>query len=320
MTPESYPMEDQDQPMERDLNSPIRIRVMEDSDLERMISIDAKAYGHVRRSYFEEKFAICLHDPGINTSLVAETDGIVIGFLVGQLYFGEFGIPVTRAVLHTLGVHPDFAHQHVAQKLLEQYRKNMEGLRVETIHTLVDWDRLELIGFFKSMGFRLSHELDLVWDTARYPFQGRDSEVEVGEASAADLSAVAEIDQETLSASRGKYFKGKLTAATERPKQNRFFVARLDGDPVGFLVASIFQGEFGIDEVRGVIDSFAVREKYRHHGVASALLEALLAWLRSSGVTRIETLCRWNDLELIRYFEYVGFRPSSRIDLMWRFE
>lgn len=69
-----------------------------------------------------------------------------------------------------------------------------------------------------------------------------------------------------------------------------------------------------------MIHSFAGREKFRHQGVASALLETLLAWLKEAGVTRIETLCRWNDWESLRYFGYVGFRPSSRIGLMWRFQ
>lgn len=304
---------------EEALESQYPIRVMKEGDLERVISIDAKSYGHFRRPYFEEKFAVCLRDPVINTSLAAESDGSLVGFLLGQLFLGEFGIPVTRAVLHTLGIHPDFAHRRVAHDLLMQYRRNMEALRVEAIHTLVNWDRLELIGFFKSMGFRLSHELDLVWDTERYPFQAGHSHAEVLPVGEADLDAVAEIDTETVQVSRAPYFSGKLSAASTRPARNRFLIAWLNGEPAGFLVGSIFQGEFGIEEKRGVIDSFAVREKHRHKGVASALLESLLDWLREAGATRIETLCRWNDWELLHFFEYVGFRPSSRIDLMWRF-
>ena len=49
-------------------------------------------------------------------------------------------------------------------------------------------------------------------------------------------------------------------------------------------------------------------------------MQHLLGWLRERGVTQMETLCRWNDWELLRFFEYAGFRPSARINLEWRFE
>ncbi len=74
-------------------------------------------------------------------------------------------------------------------------------------------------------------------------------------------------------------------------------------------MGSIFQEEFGIEEVRGVIDSFAVREKFRHQGVASALLDWLLDWLREAGATRIETLCRWNDKGVAALLRVRGLPP-----------
>lgn len=302
-----------------ELESPFMVRVMRADDLEALVDIDAKASGHPRRAYIEDKLTVCLHDPGINTSLVAEADGRAIGFLLGQLFFGEFGIPVTRAVLHTIGVHPRFAHQRVAHDLMTQYRKNMQGLRVESIHTLVGWEMIGLMGFFKSLGFRPSRDTDLVWDLKRFPFQGTPSNVEVGGATQTDLEAIAAIDQESMQATRGQYLADKLATANKRPQANRFLVARLNGEVAGFMVGSIFRGEFGIETVRGVIDSLAVREQHRHAGVASAMLETLLDWLREANADQIETLCRWNDWEVLRFFEYVGFRPSTRLNLEWRF-
>lgn len=302
-----------------DGKSPYLIRLMSEADLPTVIALDAKQTGREREAYYREKFAACIREPGINTSLVAETDGFPIGFLFGRLFFGEFGIPATRAVLDTFGVHPGFRGKGAARALLSQYGKNMEALRVEAIDTLVDWDRFDLLGFFEAMGFRPSRDVDLVWDIERYPFGGRASPVSVRAAEEADLPTITAIDREMLAKGRPTYFAAKWKAGRQRPQQTLFLLAELRGEPAGYLVASLYQGEFGIDVTRGVIDSFGVGERFQHRGVASGLLEHLLAWLKERGVTQMETLCRWNDWELLRFFEYAGFRPSARLNLEWRF-
>ena len=291
------------------------VRIMAEADLPRITEIDAKARGHQEKAYLDEQFAYCVKDPGMNTSLVAEADGSAVGFLLGRIFLGEFGIPSTRAVLHTIGVHPDFTGHGVAHALLGQYRKNMEALRVEAIHTLVEWDSFDLLSFFKSAGFRPSREVDLVWDTKRFPFSGKASGVEVRETRKEDLEGVSAIDAEHMQASQRSYHEGVLAASSDRPGKIHFLVGRVEEGVAGFLGARVFQGEFGIDTARGVIESFAVGDAYRHQGVASALLEKLLDWLAEHEVHQIETLCRWNDWELLRFFEYAGFRPSSRHNL-----
>lgn len=296
------------------------VRLMNEDDLERIITIDAKGQGVDRRDYLMEKFESCIHEPGINISLVAESDGIAVGFLLGLVFLGEFGVPSTRAVLHTIGVNPDFEHQGIAHALVGQFRTNLQALRIDSIHTLVDWDEFGLLHFFKSMGFRPGRDVDLVWNARRFPFAGGHGTASLDLAVQADLERVAAIDAEVLNRRRRRYFETKLEAFLHHPERNRFFLARLDGEIAGYLVAGLYRGEFGIDAPRGVIDSFGVKEKLRHHGVASTLLEGLLTWLQESKVDHVETLCRWNDWELLQFFEYVGFRPSSRLNLEWRFQ
>lgn len=309
---------DRDGPDEED--GRLAVRLMREDDLSAVVSLDAKETGRKRDAYYKEKMARCVREPRLNTSLLAELDGSPVGFLIGRLFFGEFGIPATRAVLDTLGVHPDFRKEGIARALVEQYRKNMSALRVEAIDTLVDWDRFDLLAFFKGMGFRPSRDIDLTWDVARYPFAGRDQGVDVGQVEASDLPAVVAMDQEALGESRADYFAAKWEAVQARPLQNRFLIAELGGCPAGFLIAALYHGEFGIAQSRGVIDSIGVSERFQHRGVASSLLSSLLGWLREQSVTQMETLCRWNDWELLRFFEYAGFRPSARINLEWRFD
>lgn len=294
------------------------IRTMTPADVDAIVALDARESPHPRPSYYRDKIAACVSEPGLNTSLLAEQDGAPVGFLIGRLFFGEFGIPATRAVLDTLGVHPSFRRQGVASVLLEQYRKNLSALRVDTIDTLVDWDRFDLLAFFKRHGFRPSRNVDLVWNLERYPFAASPRGVDVRDAGEADVEVIMGIDTEAVGEARPEYIATKCRAARKHPARHRMLVAEVGGEPAGFLDAAVFHGEFGIDSLRGVIDTLGVRERFRHRGVASALLQHLLAWLETQGATEMETLCLWNDWELLPFFAYVGFRPSARMNLEWR--
>jgi GNAT superfamily N-acetyltransferase len=162
--------------------------------------------------------------------------------------------------------------------------------------------------------------VDLAWDVARYPFAAREQAAQVRQAEAGDLPAVTALDRQALGEGRPEYFAAKWEAVRSNPLQNRFLVADVQGEPAGFLIAALYHGEFGIQYTRGVVDSIGVGERFQHQGVASGLLGHLLGWLHERGVTQMETLCRWNDWELLRFFEYAGFRPSARINLEWRFD
>jgi len=143
----------------------VQIRVMGEADLDAITSIDAIHFGTERPDYYKEKLHAATKGAGINTSLVAEIDGTVVGFIMGQLYTGEFGIPESTANLDTIGVHPMVGGKGVAGKLLEQFCQQMSKLGVSTVHTLVDWNDKNLMLFFHRTGFvpskRLSLELNL---------------------------------------------------------------------------------------------------------------------------------------------------------------
>jgi predicted N-acetyltransferase YhbS len=139
----------------------IDIRVMNVGDLEAMTAIDAMYFGVSRPEYYKEKLDTATRGAGINSSLVAEYDGQLVGFIMGQLFTGEFGIPETTANLDTIGVHPMAAGIGVAGKLIEQFVDQMAKLGVTTIHTLVDWNDKNLLLFFHRSGFVPSKRLSL---------------------------------------------------------------------------------------------------------------------------------------------------------------
>jgi predicted N-acetyltransferase YhbS len=142
-----------------------QIRPMTDKDLDAIVQIDAMYSGTARTEYYQEKLGTATSGAGINTSLVAELDGRVVGFVMGRLYIGEFGIPETTANLDTIGVHPNEAGTGTALQLIEYFTDQVRKLGVNTVHTLVDWNDRKLMLFFNRSGFvpssRLSLEMDL---------------------------------------------------------------------------------------------------------------------------------------------------------------
>jgi len=97
-------------------------------------------------------------------SLAAEHDGAFVGFLLAQVFYGEFGVTERVAVMDVIDVHPDFRGHHVAAALLDQLRTNLLGLGIHVLRTEVDWDNTDLLGFFRREGFTMAQRLCLDLD------------------------------------------------------------------------------------------------------------------------------------------------------------
>ncbi|RMG92296.1 MAG: GNAT family N-acetyltransferase [Candidatus Dadabacteria bacterium] len=140
----------------------VTVRLMRPEDLDAVVAIDERITGNRRDEYYRHRFEVAgLKEAQINASLVAEADGRIVGFLMGTLFFGEFGIPENSAVVDTLGVDPAFQDRGVGGALFDQFRANMRAAGVERIYTLVDWKDFGLLKFFGHMGFVPSQRLSL---------------------------------------------------------------------------------------------------------------------------------------------------------------
>lgn len=139
----------------------VLVRSLRADDLAALARIDEKIGGRSRLKYFEVKVASALTDTGVKISLVAELDGAVAGFLMGSVYYGEFGLPEPAATIDTIGVHPDFRGRHVGRALMRQLAMNLRALGIESIETLVRWDDRDLVGFLASEGFEPAPRLCL---------------------------------------------------------------------------------------------------------------------------------------------------------------
>ena len=151
---------------ERSLESDaIPVRNLAEADLEAIVRIDAKAMGRRRVEYYRDKVAAVLRDSRIHVSLVAELDGMVVGFLMGELHYGEFGRAEPSVVIDSVGVHADYHKRGVGQALMRQFVANVRALGAEQVRTEVAWNDFPLLAFLDRCGFvpgrRLVLELDV---------------------------------------------------------------------------------------------------------------------------------------------------------------
>lgn len=138
------------------------IRPISNADKEAILEIDRAVTGKERASYIEAKFFRATEDQGkLLNSLVAEYEDRIVGFIMGEIYLGEFGIPDDTAAIDTIGVHPEFQRKGIAHLLLDEYRSHAKAAGVKRLHTLVEWNDWQLIHFFDSMGFSPAGTLSL---------------------------------------------------------------------------------------------------------------------------------------------------------------
>jgi ribosomal protein S18 acetylase RimI-like enzyme len=139
----------------------VEVRSLREDDLDWIVRIDEKHSGRNRREYYKVKLSEAAKDTGVRISLAASVKGEPAGFMMGRLYYGEFGVPEPVAILDSMGVATAFANQHVAKAMLRQLEMNLAGLGIEHLETQVSWDQLELIRFFQRAGFKPAARLSL---------------------------------------------------------------------------------------------------------------------------------------------------------------
>ena len=143
--------------------SPIKIRLMKVDDFDAVVAIDGKVLNAPRPEYYELKFEKLFKSKDyLPVSLVAEKeDGIVVGFVMGELYLGEYGIFQEQATLDTIGVDPDYQHKGIGAQLIHEFVDHLRKVGVQKISTLVDWNDSKLIHFFSANQFIPSKTINL---------------------------------------------------------------------------------------------------------------------------------------------------------------
>ncbi len=88
-------------------------------------------------------------------------------------------------------------------------------------------------------------------------------------------------------------------------------VAEVDGKVVGFMLADVRAGEFGLEEPGGWVERFGIDPDYRGRDLGRALFEAITTHFRARGVQSVRTLVDQNDAGITGFLGSIGFKPSA---------
>jgi ribosomal protein S18 acetylase RimI-like enzyme len=141
----------------------VSIRTMRQTDLLIVVELDAHVFGSKRPAYFERRMVV-LDNADAETRaifLVALDQDQVIGFVMGTLAYGEFGLTQVTAILDSIAVHPVYQHQGIGQKLTEAFMKESARQGASSVYTLVNWDNWTLLKVFHALGFELASTIPL---------------------------------------------------------------------------------------------------------------------------------------------------------------
>ena len=143
--------------------STIKIRLMKADDFDAVVGIDEKIIKASRQENYELKFERLFKSKDyLPASLVAEgEDGAVVGFVMGEVYMGEYGIFQEGATLDTIGVDPSYQHKGIGEQLINEFVDHLRKVGVQKINTLVDWNDSKLIHFFSANKFSPSKTINL---------------------------------------------------------------------------------------------------------------------------------------------------------------
>lgn len=144
-----------DQPMEN-----LRIRKIETRDADTIRRI----HGDITKSPVKIDFGRIIQDQdqeGEDASFVAELDGKVVGYMISYTVNAGFGLDKS-AWIATLGVDPKWMGQGIGRQLAEAVFKAYREMGVRHILTSVRWDSVDMLSFFKTLGFDRSDFINLL--------------------------------------------------------------------------------------------------------------------------------------------------------------
>lgn len=94
-------------------------------------------------------------------NLVAEIDGKAVGFMFCEIISGGFGLLEESAWIVMFGIDPNCMGQGIGKRLAEEIFSLCIKKGIRKIYSSVTWDSVDLLSFFKTLGFDRSNFINL---------------------------------------------------------------------------------------------------------------------------------------------------------------
>ncbi|MBM4433923.1 MAG: GNAT family N-acetyltransferase [Chloroflexi bacterium] len=132
--------------------SEARIRDLTELDIDGITRIDERITGKYRPQVWEQRVVYYIRrDP--DAPKVAERDGKVVGFVLGEVRGGEFGLDEPTGWLEFFGVDPSARGSGVGRRLTEALLAHFRSRGAKITRTMVAERDREIDAFLRAMGF-----------------------------------------------------------------------------------------------------------------------------------------------------------------------
>ena len=132
-----------------------------------------------------------------------------------------------------------------------------------------------------------------------------------------DIARIVSIDERLTGVYRPEVWERRIMYYLRRdPEASQ--VAELGGKVVGFMLADIRGGEFGLEEPGGWIERFGVDPDFQGRSLGRKLFEAVVGHLKRQGAKTVRTLVEKSDSDLASFLRALGFKDAPLVALEMR--
>lgn len=130
-----------------------RIRPLTELDITAVTRIDERITKRYRPEVWEQRVVYYIRRDA-EAPKVAEQDGKVVGFMLGEVRGGEFGLDEPTGWIEFFGVDPDARGGGIGRRLAEALLEHFRSKGARVARTMVAERDAEIDRFLRAMGFQ----------------------------------------------------------------------------------------------------------------------------------------------------------------------